>query len=33
MTNELCYTLAVEKLLGIEVPPRAQWIRGIFIYF
>jgi NADH-quinone oxidoreductase subunit D len=27
MTNNLCYVLAVEKLLGIEVPPRAQWLR------
>ncbi len=25
--NELCYSLAVEKLLGIEVPPRADAIR------
>jgi NADH-quinone oxidoreductase subunit D len=25
--NELCYSLAVEKLLGIEVPERAQVIR------
>ena len=27
MTNNLAYCLAVEKLLGIEIPPRAQWIR------
>ena len=27
MTNNLCYCLAVEKLLQIEIPPRAQWIR------
>jgi NADH-quinone oxidoreductase subunit D len=27
MTNNLCYVLAVEKLLGMEIPPRAQWIR------
>jgi NADH-quinone oxidoreductase subunit D len=26
-TNELGYVLAVEKLLGIEAPPRAQWLR------
>jgi NADH-quinone oxidoreductase subunit D len=25
--NELCYAMAVEKLLGIEVPERATWIR------
>jgi NADH-quinone oxidoreductase subunit D len=27
MTNNLCYVLAVEKLLAIEPPPRAQFIR------
>ena len=27
MTNNLAYCLAVEKLLGLEIPPRAQWIR------
>ena len=27
MTNNLCYCLAVEKLLGLEIPPRAQWLR------
>jgi NADH-quinone oxidoreductase subunit D len=27
LTNNLCYALAVEKLLGIEIPPRAQWLR------
>ena len=27
MHNNLCYCLAVEKLLGIEAPPRAQWLR------
>jgi len=26
-TNDLVYVLAVEKLLGIEAPRRAQWIR------
>ncbi|MDH7515613.1 MAG: NADH dehydrogenase (quinone) subunit D [Bacteroidota bacterium] len=25
--NNVAYILAVEKLLGIEAPPRAQWIR------
>ncbi|KAJ3550906.1 hypothetical protein NMY22_g137 [Coprinellus aureogranulatus] len=30
MTNELCYSLAVEKLLNIQVPERAQWIRTLF---
>jgi NADH-quinone oxidoreductase subunit D len=27
MTNNLCYVLAVEKLLGIEIPPKAQCLR------
>ncbi len=27
MTNNLCYCLAVEKLLGLEIPERAQYIR------
>ncbi len=26
-SNNLCYCLAVEKLLGLEIPERAQWIR------
>jgi NADH:ubiquinone oxidoreductase subunit D len=30
VTNEQCYSLAVEKLLNIEVPERAQWIRTLF---
>ena len=30
MTNELCYSLAVEKLLNIEVPERAKWVRTLF---
>ena len=30
MTNELCYSLAVERLLNIEVPERAKWIRTLF---
>ena len=25
--NELLYVLAIEKLLGMEVPPRAVWVR------
>ncbi len=28
--NELAYTLAVERLLGIEAPPRAQVLRVLF---
>ncbi len=27
MTNNLCYVLAVEKLLALELPPKAQWLR------
>ena len=27
MINNLCYVLAVEKLLGLEIPPRAVWMR------
>ncbi len=27
MTNNLCYCLAVEKLLGLEIPERAQYMR------
>jgi NADH-quinone oxidoreductase subunit D len=27
LTNNLAYCLAVEKLLGLEIPPRAQWMR------
>src|ERR1700753_3026667 len=27
MSNNLCYCLAVEKLLQLEIPQRAQWIR------
>ena len=27
MINNLCYALAVEKLLDLEIPPKAQWMR------
>lgn len=27
LSNNLCYCLAVEKMLGLEVPRRAQWMR------
>ena len=27
MTNNLCYSLAVEKLLGLEIPERAMYLR------
>jgi len=27
MANNLCYSLAVEKLLELEIPPKAQWLR------
>ena len=27
LSNNLCYCLAVEKLLALEIPERAQWIR------
>lgn len=27
LSNNLCYCLAVEKLLGLEVPPQARWMR------
>jgi len=27
LSNNLCYSLAVEKLLGLEIPPKAQWMR------
>jgi NADH dehydrogenase (ubiquinone) Fe-S protein 2 len=30
MTNEQCFALAVEKLLNIEIPERAKWIRTLF---
>ena len=27
LSNNLCYALAVEKLLGLEIPDKAQWLR------
>lgn len=30
MTNEQCFALAVEKLLNIEIPDRAKYIRTMF---
>jgi NADH-quinone oxidoreductase subunit D len=27
LSNNLAYALSVEKLLGIEIPPKAQWMR------
>ncbi len=27
LSNNLCYCLAVEKLLQLEIPPQAQWMR------
>ncbi|MGZ4760728.1 MAG: NADH-quinone oxidoreductase subunit D, partial [Acidimicrobiales bacterium] len=28
--NEVPFILAAERLMGVEAPPRAQWIRTIF---
>lgn len=30
MCNEQCYSLAIEKLLNIDIPERAKWIRILF---
>lgn len=30
MTNEQCFALAVEKLLNVEIPERAKYIRTLF---
>merc|ERR1711962_1656428 len=30
MINEQCFSLAVEKLLNIDIPPRAKWIRTMW---
>ena len=27
LNNNLCYALAIERLLGLEIPPKAQWMR------
>jgi len=27
LSNNLCYSLAVERLLSLEIPPKAQWMR------
>jgi NADH-quinone oxidoreductase subunit D len=31
LSNNLCYALAVEKLLGLAIPPRAQWMRVLLV--
>src|SRR5205085_11567190 len=31
LANELVYSLAVERLLDLEVPPRATWIRMMMV--
>ncbi len=31
LTNNLCYSLAVEKLLGLEIPRHASWIRVMLV--
>ena len=31
MNNNLGYSLAVEKLMGLEVPERAQWMRVLLV--
>jgi NADH dehydrogenase (ubiquinone) Fe-S protein 2 len=34
MTNEQVYSLAIERLLGIEIPERAKYIRSTsFVFF
>ncbi|MGH9611101.1 MAG: NADH-quinone oxidoreductase subunit D, partial [Bryobacteraceae bacterium] len=27
LANNFCYALAIEKLLDLEIPPLAQWMR------
>ncbi|HEX4776842.1 MAG TPA: hypothetical protein VFW74_08725, partial [Acidimicrobiia bacterium] len=31
LSNELVYSLAVERLLDLELPPRATWIRMLMV--
>jgi NADH-quinone oxidoreductase subunit D len=31
LSNNLCYALAVEKLLGLEIPPKAQCMRVLLV--
>ncbi|MEK7753320.1 MAG: NADH-quinone oxidoreductase subunit D, partial [Acidobacteriota bacterium] len=31
LSNNLCYSLAVEKLLELEIPPKAQWMRVMLV--
>lgn len=33
MCNEGAFALAIEKLLRIDVPPRAKFIRSMLIFF
>ena len=33
MCNEQCFSLAIEKLLNIDVPLRAKYIRGTQIEY
>jgi NADH-quinone oxidoreductase subunit D len=31
LSNNLCYCLAVEKLLALEIPQKAQWLRVLLV--
>jgi NADH-quinone oxidoreductase subunit D len=31
LSNNFCYSLAVERLLGLEIPPMAQWMRVMLV--
>jgi NADH-quinone oxidoreductase subunit D len=31
LSNNLCYALAIENLLGLEIPPKAQWMRVLLV--